>query len=185
MILEACESTACGLIGFYESYREVSWKEILTQADKSIDVMVYYWDNWVNEHEDSLLKFLSKPGTKLRFIFADGNQPAIVSEIRRLFPSYSEEQLREKIRASYSDLSERLENLNLPLDRIEIYKVPRLVNYALQCIDEKLMILSVFEMSQQDNVDSPAVLIDLENSPQLKLFYQHELLGAIPDSKGL
>ena len=163
-----------GLIGFYSSYREVPWKELLSQANVSLDVVVYYWDKWVAAYEIELVQFLKKPKTKMRIVLADERKPDLLADIWRLFPGQGVAQLKEKIRNTYLPLEE--------FKNIEVYRFPHLLNYSMQCVDGKILVLSLFEMHRQEQMDSPAIMIDLEKSPNMKQFYQKEMSGLLKTS---
>lgn len=166
------------LLEFNTSYRETDWNKILSNANQSIDIVVYYWDKWIKEHENSLFQFLSKPNSKLNFFFSN-NYP----EIQRLFPGNTQEQLKSKIENTYKPLQHYLKKHHLPEGKVNVHYVPTPLNYSMQCIDNKILVLSFFEMFRQNQVDSPAILIDLDKSPPLKAFYQKELQGFLNGSQ--
>lgn len=166
------------MLQFHESYRQVDWARLLTQANESLNVVVYYWDKWVQEHEQALFHFLQKPNAKLRFFFSNK-----LSEVTKLFPNHTEQQLVEKIKKTYEPLQHYLTSKNLPSDKVSVYFLPRLLNYSMQCIDDKILVLSFFEMFRAEQVDGPAMVIDLATSPHLKRFYEKELKGFLQDDE--
>lgn len=159
---------------FHESYRQVDWDHLLNETSHTLNIAVYYWDKWVREHEAALTLFLKKPDAKIRFFFS--NQ---LSEVQKLFPGNSIAQLEEKIQKTYRPLQEMLKVHQLPLHKVSVHFVPRLLNYSMQCVDDTLLILSFFEMYRQEQVDSPAMIIDLEKSQQIRQFYEKELKGLL------
>jgi hypothetical protein len=164
-----------GLLGFYPSYREVPWDNLLSHAKTTLDIVVYYWDKWTNQHILTLQRLLKNPEAKIRFFFADESDPRVLSEILRLFPANQAEELKSKIRHTYEPLG--------TTPQVEVYRVPHLLNYSMQCMDGKILVLSLFEMYRQQQVDSPAIVIDLTKEPNLKKFYQKELDGLIKSGK--
>ncbi len=166
-----------GLLGFHSSYHAVNWHHLLTHAQKSLTVVVYYWDQWVHEHKHALVEFFKKPEATVRFFFADDNIPAVLTEIERLFPKHSGIRLREKIRDTHLPLQEAVHTLRLPETKVQVYKLPHVLNYSMQCIDDKILVLSFFEMYRQEQVDSPVIIADLQQSPHLQAFYAKELRG--------
>lgn len=59
-----------------------------------------------------------------------------------------------------------------------VYKIPRMLGYALQKIDNSTAILAPFEMYRSiQQVDAPAFMVDLAENPSVKLFCEKELMG--------
>lgn len=170
--------TSKGLIGFYESYREVPWPELLNSLQSSFDIVVYYWDQWIQQHFDALTSFLQKPGTHMNLVLADESNPAIMNDLMRLFPNKSHEKLIRQIADTYEPLRDYVKQYDLPINKVEVFRLPYLLNYSLQCLDGKTLILSFFEMYRsQQQVGGPAIVINLEQAPQLKQFYLKEIKG--------
>jgi hypothetical protein len=167
------------ILGFYPSFRQIPWADLLRETNRSIDIMVYYWNKWVKEYEDELIQFLNKTKSQLRLFLADDQLPEVFSEIQRLFPNNKQEELREKIARTYQPLQHFLEQNQLSLSKLEVYKLPHVLNYSLQCFDGKILVMSFFEMFRDNSVDGPAIAIDLEVAPTLKDFYLKEIEGAI------
>jgi hypothetical protein len=156
-----------GLIGFFTSYRGVPWDNLLSHAQESLDIVVYYWDKWINRHQQELKRFLENPKAKLRIFLSDERKPDILVDILRFFPNQTAGELKEKIKNTYLPLN--------TYNNVEVYRYPHLLNYSMQCIDDKVLILSFFEISRQEAVDSPSIVIDLTKSPKMKQFYQKEI----------
>lgn len=156
----------------HESYRNVNWDGLLSRAEHSLHIVVYFWDKWVRQHEKQLTKFLQKPNAKIHFFFS--NQ---LEEVQKLFPNNSVDQLSEKIQMTYQPLQDYLRVHQLPLDKVSVHFLPRLLNYSLQCVDESMLVLSFFEMYRKEQVDSPALVIDLKQVAHVQKFYQKELQG--------
>lgn len=36
---------------FHEFYRKVDWNSLIQKAEHSTNIVGYYWDKWVKEHE--------------------------------------------------------------------------------------------------------------------------------------
>ena len=160
------------LLGFHESYRQVDWKSLLRQASHSLHISVYYWDKWVHENERELCNFLFKPHSEIHFFFSS-DSPGV----RRLFPNKTTDQLFENIRNTYQPLQEFLKSNNLPDGKVTAHFLPYLLNYSMQCIDDRILVLSFFEMFRMEQIDSPAIILDLNKSPHLKKFYHKEIKG--------
>jgi hypothetical protein len=156
-----------GQVQLFESYRAVNWKDLLERANHTINIVVYYWDKWVAEHQQSLEQFL-------RFFFADERIPKVLTEIERLFPgAYGH--VPERIKGTYENLQLMLNEFQLPASKIEVYRLPYLLTYSMQCIDDKILVLSLFEMYRKKPVDSPAFVIHLDEAEHVRKFYKKEL----------
>lgn len=169
-------TTSDALLQFQESYRQVEWQTLLKQAQHSLNIAVYYWDKWIQEHEALLVGFLQKPKAKIQFFFSSH-----LDQVQQLFPNNTVDQLSEKIRKTYQPLQTFLKTHHLPMDKVSVRFLPRLLNYSMQCIDDKILVLSFFEMFRKEQVDSPVIVVDLKKSPHLRKFYEKELKGFIKE----
>lgn len=157
------------MIHFHESYRQVDWEALLHDANHSLHIMVYYWDKWVHKYEKALKVFLHKPQAQIHFFFSQN-----LEEVQRLFPSHTKEELVSKIEKTFMPLQQ--------FGKVHVYDLPTLLNYSMQCIDNKTLVLSFFEMHRTPQVDAPGLVIDLTRSPHLQQFYQKELQGILSSS---
>lgn len=162
--------TSKSLLEFRESYRQVDWQDLLQKAENSLNIVVYYWDKWVQEHEKALQAFLKKPNASIHFFFSSK-----LEEVQKLFPNNTTTQLSKKIENTYKPLMAYNRN------KVIVRFLPRLLNYSMQCVDDKILLMSFFEMYRQEQVGSPAIIIDLEASPHLESFYRKELKGFLQE----
>lgn len=167
------------LLAFHDSFRQVNWNSLLSNATESLDIVVYYFDSWVNANYEQLVQFFRKPGTRVRIFLSNPNDKEIIENIQRQFPEYN----RDLIKAKVAHTKERFELVltaaGATEDRLEVYYVPHVLNYAVQCIDGKKFVLSVFEMFRQHRIDSPAFVIDLDTNPHMLKFWEKELKGLL------
>jgi hypothetical protein len=108
------QSSLNSMIDFHESFRQVEWEQWLEKAEKSIDIVVYYWDKWIIAHHHALTRFLQKPNSKIRLFMADDSNIHVFAEMQRLFPNSSPEELKQKIQSTYMPLKNILVQFNLP-----------------------------------------------------------------------
>lgn len=171
------------LRAFYETYRQVDWKGLLNEASQQIDIVVYYFDSWVNSSYDDIVQYFGKPGTKMRVFVADPENEAVLSNIQRLFPEYGKEEIKGKIERTGERLAAALTDAGGNSGRLEFYYVPHVLNYSTQTIDGKVLVLSVFEMYRKRKIDSPAVVVNLQYSTQVVAFWQKEIEGLLASSR--
>lgn len=171
------------IMDFHESYRHIDWSKLLRGTNSTIDIIVYYYDSWVNSNYDDIVLFFRKPNTTMRVFVANPHDSFIFSTIRRLFPDSGAETIMEKVSKTGERLARALKAAGGDSRRLEFYYVPHILNYSAQCIDEKILILSIFEMFRESRIDSPAILIDLNKSEHLAKFWNKELKGLLDESK--
>jgi hypothetical protein len=163
----------------YSSFRDIHWKTIIPNADKTLDIVVYYWDTWTAQNLPELKEFLAKPDTCIRFYFTDLNNPILAKQILELFPrNKSIDDLKQRISATYKPLQDFFKDTNLSPEKVMVYKIPRMLGYALQKIDDSTAILAPFEMYRSlQHVDAPAFMVDLQKNQSVKLFCEKELIA--------
>ncbi len=170
------------LFGFYDRARDVDWKSILKYADKSLDIMVFYWGTWVDTYAEELTQFLSKPGTRLRLVMSDARNPLILREMKRLFPEHNEAEIFARVKGTQAKLNAIAAKVGEGGGKLELFLVPRMLSYPWQRIDGEVVIYSLFEMCRQGRVDSPAVVGNLLDSEPLRQFFDKEWEGVQRES---
>ncbi len=172
-----------GLAGFYHSWQEVDWEELIHKAEKSLDIAVFYWDKWTEFHLEALFAFLSRPDTRVRFIFTDDRDTKLLRAVREIFPDHTEEEIRQKIDRTTRPLEDFVKANRFASSKVEVVKVDKLLSYPFQIIDSRFVVLSVFEMVREGGAKAPAFLIDLEKSETLARFFEKELQGLLLEKK--
>ncbi len=171
------------LIAFYETFRLIEWNTLLTNAQSHIDIVVYYFDVWVNVNYENLVLFFKKPRTTIRVFVPNPYDEFNSITLQNLFPENNLETLREKINQTKYRLAEALKEAGGDSSRLEFYYISRPLNYSVQCIDNKILVMSVFEMFRKTKVDSPAIIVDLNKSQHLADYWDKELKGLLTISK--
>lgn len=172
-----------GLVEFHQTFRNVNWTRKLLEAREHIDIVVYYFDSWVNANFNELVAFFQRPKTTIRVFVADPDAPGILDEVQRLFPEYSKENVREKILRTGQRIREAAKNAGASEARVQFYLVPHLLSYSVQVVDRSQCVLSVFEMSRQLKIDSPAFVIDLARNRHLNDYIAKEIEALTKVSK--
>lgn len=173
------EAVARGTTQFYISFKDVDWRALIRGSEKSLDIVVYYWDNWTAEYFEELTHFLRKPGTCIRFFFTDITDPILAQQVLAFFPrNTSAVQLQQRIIATYVPLQQFCKEQGLDHNKVMVYAVPHMLGYALQKVDDKLAIVSIFEMYRAlKQLNAPAFVIDLQQDTDMRLFCEKELSG--------
>lgn len=171
------------LRAFHDTYRNVNWKALIGEASVQIDIVVYYFDSWVNANYEIIVQFFRKPGTRMRVFVANPEDDTILANVNRLFPEYTKDEARSKVERTGTRLSSALKDAGGDMNRLEFYYFPHVLNYSIQVIDSTVLVLSIYEMSRQKKIDSPAIVIDLKRSPHLAKYWQKELDGLLSASK--
>ncbi|OSZ82591.1 hypothetical protein CAP35_04810 [Chitinophagaceae bacterium IBVUCB1] len=176
-------SLQVGTIEFYETYKKVDWTKLLRDSNESLDIVVYYFDSWVNHNEDAIQAFLLKPNTKIRVVVSDPRIDMISDNVQRLFSEYDKGTIQQKIANTRDRFLRLYDKVGASHNRFEFFYYPHLLNYSFQVLDNSKMVLSVFEMYRKKTIDSPAIIIDLNKSKHSKDFMLKELNGIISDSE--
>lgn len=179
----ASEESSQAQANVLESYRQVDWKRTLSSATKSVDLVAYYFDSWVNSNFDALVRFFENPGAKLRLFQSDPHVPSNLDELRRLFPEYSADELTMKVLRTGSRIAEAAQLAQAQPTQLEVRFLQTRLSYSAQCVDKALLHVSVFEMFRKNRIDSPVTVFDLNKSAHLKRYWEKELSGLLHDSK--
>lgn len=171
------------IVTFHETYRDIDWGKLFSESRISIDILVYYYDSWVNTNYERLVAFFKQPNTKMRVFVADPNDPFVLDTVHRLFPEYSREVIKEKVERTGIRISDAAKEAGAASDRFEFYYVPHILSYSAQCIDNRILIQGTFEMYRKHKIDSPAVVIDLTKSEHLTRYWNKELEGLLKVSQ--
>ncbi len=171
------------LLAFHDTFRHVNWSELLSSANATVDIVVYYFDSWVNANYDSLRAYFSKPGSRMRVFVSDPRDDAIVENVTRLFPEYTPQVVRDKIARTGDRLLQALRESGGDPERLEFYYVPHHLNYSAQCLDERTLVLSIYEMFRKSRIDSPAIVLDLTRSDHMARYWHKERAGLLQVSE--
>lgn len=167
----------------YESYRQVNWAELLESSDRTVDLVAYYFDSWVNANYESLKKFFARPNTRLRMIVSDPRDASLLHHVHSLFPEYSEEQVRHKVQMTGERLLAALVDTGGNPNRLEFYYYPKPLMYSAQCFDNRTLVMSFFEMQRRLKIDSPALVTDLTRAKHLFDYWEKEWTGLVEQSE--
>lgn len=171
------------LTAFHETFRELEWPELISAHSSQIDIVVYYFDSWVNANFDALVNFLRKSDTRIRVFVSDPTQPHVLETVHRLFGEFDENEVKSKVERTGERFAGALKAAGGDSSRLEFRYLPHVLNYAAQCLDGRTLVLSFFEMHRKQLIESPALVVDLTKSPRLAAWWRKEMSGMEEHSK--
>lgn len=170
------------IVEYQDTFKKINWDTLITQSGSRIDIVVFYFDSWVNAHWDSLVAYMSRPNTTIRLFLSNPNDPELLAHVNRLFPEYSTELIQQKITTTYDRFLEVLKKVNVSQSRLELYYYKYPFNHSFQIFDDRYVVVSFFEMYRNKKIDSPAIVFDTEHSKHLHEYFDKELSGILADS---
>ena len=168
---------------FEEEFYDCDWEELITSSNSTIDIVVYYFDSWINRNRKSLVDFFRKSDTTINIVVSDPEISENLNEISRLYPDSSEDLLKSKINETYTKLVSIANEAGADPSRIKFYYYPHLLNYSFQIFDKSKIVISFFEMFRKDYLVSPTLVLNLDKSAKLKKFFLKEMNGLIDNSR--
>lgn len=158
---------------FWPSHRKVAWEDVIGDAE-SLDLVVVYYEQWIDDNRDELLEVFKRGGS-VRLYLTDPDDEAAIAATAARFPEHDVESLREKVQGT----ARKLEALRRQADsyhaHLDVRLFPGVLNYSAVRVDDDYVLLSVYEHKRERRIDSPAVLLDIKQSPTLKRFWDKEL----------
>jgi len=167
------------VVSFCDTYRQIDWTSLLKDAHVSLDIVVHYYDSWVRANHEILREFFMRPRTTMRVFLSDPEDASVLAHVTRLFPEYPESEVKRKILDTAPLLAIPLKEAGADPARLQIFYVPFPVSYSAQCIDNRALVVGVFEMFRKKKIDSPAFVIDLTQSEAVTRFWHKELDGLL------
>ncbi len=177
------DRTFLGILNFYETYNKCEWDRLLNESRNCIDVVVYYYDSWIKTNHEGLVTFFQKPDTKIRIFVSDPDNEMVLDMYKRLFRDTTIETTKEKVKKTGLRILSVAEEAGVSPERIQLFFVPHVLNYAAQCFDKNTLALSFFELNREVKISSPVILLDLNKSKQLEKFWEKELEYLLKVSK--
>lgn len=167
------------VVSFCDTYRQIDWTALLKDAHVSLDVVVHYYDSWVRANHEVLREFFMRPRTTMRVFLSDPEDASVLAHVARLFPEYPESEIKRKMLDTAQLLSIPLKEAGADPARLQIFYVPFPISYSAQCIDNRVLVVGIFEMFRKKKIDSPAFVVDLTQSEVVTRFWHKELDGLL------
>lgn len=165
-------------ITFFPDFSQVDWENIITRSSK-IDIIVCYFDSWVNHNRTRLRNFFENGG-EIRVFLGNPEHEDTLKETIRRFPDRTPEQVKEKIQNTYSrikSIRDEVKNGN-----VEGFLLDSPINYSAIIIDDRYVLLSIYEQFRSDHIASSAILIDKNAWQETRDFWKKEIMGFEKDS---
>lgn len=166
---------------FYPSFRKIDWEEIIGEAD-SLDIIVVYFDSWVDNNREELLAIFRRGGA-IRLYITDPDADVAMQATNERFPEHSRDDLSERVRGTAQKLHALWKESASYHAHLEVHLYPGVLNYAAVRADEDQVLLSVYEHHRQRRIDSPAMLLDLRQSSAMRDFWDKELRHLLERSR--
>ena len=162
---------------YYEEFYKVPWNDLLNTCS-ALDIIVHYYDTWINTNARSLQSVLDRGGT-IRVILPNYENKELLSWIQKRFPEYSPDLLRKKISNTEEKLKLLVRNSTNKHARLEVYYVDHMIWYAALRFDRRYLILSPYEHSRQMRLSAPAILVSLSSFEIAQNWFEKEFQGLI------
>ncbi|ELS04321.1 hypothetical protein Xen7305DRAFT_00040500 [Xenococcus sp. PCC 7305] len=168
---------------FEEEFYDCDWEGLINSSNSTIDIVVYYFDSWINRNRRSLVDFFRKSDTIINVVVSDPEIAENLNEISRLYSDSSKDLLKSKIDGTYVKLVSIANEAGADISRIKFYYYPHFLNYSFQVFDKSKIVISFFEMFRKDYLVSPTLVLNLDKSAKLKKFFLKEMNGLIDNSR--
>lgn len=169
--------------GFYDDFNDVNWRSLIRGSSVEIDIVVYYFDSWVNRYRDDLIYFFKKSDVKVNLILPNPDIDENISAGIRIFPEKDEKSLTSKINNTKNHFEGVIDDANANRKQLKFLLCKRPISYSILRFDKKQVVLSPFEMYRKGRISSPAILINTAESEKSSIFFEKEIAGLIGDSK--
>ena len=130
-----------GLFCIFPSFRDVNFRDEITQSLESIDICVIYSSSWIKTHLAGLLEFTKHKNAKIRICFVNPASSATVS-LNEKFKVVEEGNLADKIQESMNFVKKNF--CALSDEKIEIYIQPYMPQHSMYRFDNKIFIIPYF-----------------------------------------
>ena len=160
------------ITSFEEEFYNCDWKGLISTSNCHIDIVVYYFDSWINRYRNELIEYFKKPNTTMTIIVCNPDINNNLKQISRLYPDNESDLLKRKIFKTYDRLTSVANEAGASTSRIKFYLYPHLLNYSVQKFDNSHAVVSLFEMFRQSQVKAPTFELNLDKSAKLKSFFE-------------
>lgn len=130
-----------GLFCVFPSFRDINFRDEISQSLESVDICVIYSSSWIKTHLAGLLEFTKHKNAKIRICFVDPKSTATLS-LNEKFTTVEEGNLADKIQESINFVRKNFNTLSD--EKIEIYVQPYTPQHSMYRFDNKIFIIPYF-----------------------------------------
>lgn len=179
LLNEVKEYKSLGVLAFYPDFNKVPWDDLI-KSSHHIDIIVSYYDSWINAHRPALKEFFVNGG-EIRIFIGDVNISTVLEATKLRFPDRSEQQLKEKVSKTGSRIMAIRDDAGK--GSVSLYYMPFPPNYSSVIFDHEYVALSVYEQFRKDHISSQAILIDAHKHSETKQYWDKEIDGFVKNGK--
>lgn len=150
----------------YQEFDQIGFKALIEPAGK-IEIVVHYFDSWLNRHRQSFKIFFNNGGN-LHLILPNPENQNLLKLIHQRIPEYDIELLRTKITDTYERLKSWSDKSTHKKSSVEVSYTDKLINYCAVKFDNDYSVISVFSHTREERtVEAPAFLIDVKSNQKI------------------
>lgn len=150
-------------IYIHEHYRNIGWPELISQA-KEIEINVIYFELHFGTNSESYKTFF-KNGGKLKLILPNLNNENLMNEYNQMFEEYDTNTIKHKIRET-ERIIDNIFKVAANHESLQKKYIDQKITYFYYNLDNKNILLSIFENVKDGIVSSPCFLIKNDKLPQ-------------------
>ncbi|WP_162656304.1 hypothetical protein [Tuwongella immobilis] len=156
----------------FDNFGKVPWTQFFAGCS-NLDIVVHYFDTWINQHEVQLKKMLDRGG-RIRIILPNYKNDELVALIKERFPDYTKEQVKKKIQNTFAKLEQIRVKAIHKHAIVVAYDVDSAPWYCGVSFDHRELVLSPYEHDRSLSVAAPATLVELPRLPAFQEWFEKE-----------
>lgn len=164
-----------GAVRCFPRYRLIRWEDLLNNA-RSLDIVVCYFDSWVQRNWEHIVG-LFKRGGNIRVFMTNPSNLTSLAMVTKRFPEHTPETITSKILETARHLFNAHQEAATRAGTLTIAFVDEPLNYSAVRIDHERVIMGIYEQYRSGKIDSPGFLFELSDSEQIAAFWNKEFDG--------
>ncbi len=169
----------------WSDYSTIPWPKLLSGA-KEVHIAVDYLYSWIDQQKDLLVTLLVA-GTNIHVYFPDPSKPYIADLLCQRYPDklYNQNEAKARVLAhavprlhqvqSEAEVAMKATRSTFAAGKITVRLLDHALNFAMHVIDEKKVLLGVYEHHRERRIGSPVLLLNFQKSEALQKYFQKEL----------
>src|SRR5271166_4562270 len=161
----------------YDVFDHIPWQQLFSNCAR-IDIVVHYFDTWINSNFSLLQDFFNRGGT-VRLVIPNFKNTSLVHTIKQRFPESTEDQIVTKIRQTPDRFEKILQNSKRRDANLEVCHIDDMILYCGIRFDDRVLVLSMYEHVRELRVSNPGFVIPLDQYPQTREWFDKEFSGLL------